>query len=86
MEYSALLVIVVAGLLSLEIYLKRGIMGRLKSASESQGETQYSPGRLNSDTRQTMRTNTIETSGAGVSSETFTETRERTETKTVDRQ
>jgi len=45
-EYAILIIIVIGALLSIQVYIKRGIQGRLKSASDDIGE-QYSPGNTN---------------------------------------
>lgn len=38
LEYGILIAIVVAALLSIQIYMKRGVQGRLRSASDDIGE------------------------------------------------
>jgi Tfp pilus assembly protein PilE len=38
LEYAILIVIVIAALITLQAYIKRGIQGRLKSASDDIGE------------------------------------------------
>jgi len=45
-EYAILIIIIIGALLSIQIYIKRGIQGRLKSATDDIGE-QYSPGNTN---------------------------------------
>lgn len=42
LEYAILIAVVVAALLAMQIYIKRGAMGRLKSASDDIG-SQFSP-------------------------------------------
>ena len=62
LEYAILIIIVIGALLSIQIYIKRGVQGRLKSATDDIGE-QYSPGNTNvymihhtgSTTRDTFR-------------------------------
>ena len=46
LEYAVLIVIVIGALLSLQVYIKRGIGGRLKSASDDIGD-QFSIGNMN---------------------------------------
>ena len=46
LEYAVLIIIVIGALLSIQVYIKRGVQGRLKSASDDIGE-QYSPGNTN---------------------------------------
>lgn len=45
-EYAILIVIVIGALLSIQFYIKRGIQGRLKSATDDIGD-QFSPGNTN---------------------------------------
>ena len=46
LEYAVLIVIVIGALLSIQVYIKRGIQGRLKTATDDIGD-QYSPGNTN---------------------------------------
>jgi len=43
LEYSVLIAIIVAALIAMQVYIKRGIQGRLRSATDDIGE-QFSPG------------------------------------------
>ena len=60
-EYALIIAIVVAGLLAMQFYVKRGYSGRLKSAADDMGDA-YDPAKYNatfkvlsqSDTTQTM--------------------------------
>ena len=61
LEYAILIIIIIGALLSIQVYIKRGIQGRLKSATDDIG-TQFSPG--NTNVIKTMRTSSR-------SSETF---------------
>ncbi|MCK5260180.1 MAG: hypothetical protein KAJ70_03880 [Candidatus Omnitrophica bacterium] len=63
LEYAILIIIIIGALLSIQVYIKRGIQGRLKSATDDIG-TQFSPG--NTNVIKTMRTSSR-------SSETFLE-------------
>lgn len=47
LEYAVVIAIIVGGLLAMQMYIKRGIQGRLKQASDDIGE-QYSPGQSES--------------------------------------
>jgi hypothetical protein len=47
MEYAILIIIIIGALLSIQVYIKRGVQGRLRSASDDIGE-QFSPGNTNS--------------------------------------
>ena len=46
LEYAVLIIIIIVALLSIQVYIKRGIQGRLKSASDDIGD-QYSNGNTN---------------------------------------
>lgn len=46
LEYAILIIIVLGALLSIQLYIRRGIQGRLRSATDDIGE-QYSAGNMN---------------------------------------
>ena len=66
LEYAILIIIIIGALLSIQVYIKRGIQGRLKGAADDIGD-QFSPG--NTNVVQTMGTwsRTNETFRTGVS-------------------
>lgn len=66
LEYAILIIIIIGALLSIQVYIKRGVQGRLKSATDDIG-TQFSPG--NTNVIRTMRTSSVtaETFVSGVS-------------------
>lgn len=43
LEYAILIGVVVAGLIAMQVYLKRGYQGKLKESADSMGQ-QFSPG------------------------------------------
>ena len=43
LEYALIIAVVVGALIAMQVYVKRGVQGRLKSATDDIGE-QYSPG------------------------------------------
>jgi cytoskeletal protein RodZ len=47
LEYAILIVIIIGALLSIQIYIKRGIQGRLRSATDDISADQFSPGNTN---------------------------------------
>jgi uncharacterized protein (UPF0333 family) len=65
LEYAILIIIIIGALLSVQVYIKRGIQGRLKSATDDIGD-QYSDG--NTNIIQTMTTSSVsaETFASGV--------------------
>ena len=66
LEYAILIIIVIGALLSIQVYIKRGIQGRLKTAADDIGD-QYSPGNTNWRKVVTTASNTRETFQFGVS-------------------
>ncbi len=66
LEYAVLIVIIIAALLAMNQYIKRGLQGRLKSSTDDIGD-QFSPGNTNFSRRITTASNTAEQFGmAGV--------------------
>ena len=65
LEYAILIIIIIGALLSIQVYIKRGIQGRLKGAADDIGD-QFSVG--NSNVVQTMTTSskTKDTFNAGL--------------------
>ena len=69
LEYAVLIIIVIGALLSIQVYIKRGIQGRLRSAADDIGD-QYSVGNWNYVRTTTFKSNMRDTfgvSGIGVS-------------------
>jgi hypothetical protein len=66
LEYAVLVIIVIGALLSIQVYIKRGVQGRLKSSADDIGE-QYSPGNTNYTSVTRVTSNTAETFRYGVS-------------------
>ena len=46
LEYAVLIIIIIGALLSIQVYIKRGLQGRLKSSADDIGD-QYSDGNTN---------------------------------------
>lgn len=65
LEYAVLIIIVIGALLSIQVYIKRGVQGRLKSATDDIGD-QYSPGNTNVRMKTHVASNTQDTFKAGV--------------------
>jgi hypothetical protein len=84
LEYAVLIVIIIAALLAMNQYIKRGLQGRLKSSTDDIGD-QFSPGNTNYTKRVTTASNTSEQfgiAGVGVQS-TVLNNREITRTNEV---
>ena len=56
LEYAILIIIIIGALLSIQVYIKRGVQGRLKSATDDIGD-QFSPG--NTNVIKTMTTSSV---------------------------
>ena len=70
LEYAVLIIIIIGALLSIQVYIKRGIQGRLKGAADDIGD-QFSVG--NTNVTQTMTTSSVtkDTFTRGVSGSTL---------------
>jgi len=60
LEYAVLIGVIVAGLIAMQVYLKRGFQGKLKEGADSMGE-QFSPGYTTSKYATQSLTNSTET-------------------------
>ncbi|MBI3601832.1 MAG: hypothetical protein HY209_02960 [Candidatus Omnitrophica bacterium] len=63
LEYAVLIIIIIAALLSIQIYIKRGVQGRLKSSADDIGD-QFSPG--NTNVLKAEKTKTVESQQFGI--------------------
>ena len=70
LEYAVLIVVIIGALLSIQVYMKRGIQGRLKSAADDIGD-QYSDGNTNIIKTTNRSSETTESFNAGTSSSTL---------------
>ncbi|MCR4337120.1 MAG: hypothetical protein NUV91_04865 [Candidatus Omnitrophica bacterium] len=64
LEYAVLIIIVIGALLTIQVYIKRGVQGRLKSATDDIGD-QFSPGNTNLTSKTSVRARTQENEGVG---------------------
>jgi cytoskeletal protein RodZ len=67
LEYAVLVVVIIGALLTIQVYIKRGVQGRLKSAADDIGD-QYSDGNTNQVKTTVRSSNTEETFAHGQSS------------------
>ena len=65
LEYAVLIIIVIGALLSIQTYIKRGVQGRLRQASDDIGD-QYSAGNMNQTRVTVFHSRTNETYKKGV--------------------
>jgi Flp pilus assembly pilin Flp len=81
MEYAVIIAVITAGLIAMQLYLKRGLQGALRNQSESIGE-QYRPGQTVSVQEKETTVNTTQTSRLGLSrTETEETSKQRLEQK-----
>ena len=71
LEYAILMVIIIAALLTLQTYVKRGIQGRLKSATDDIGGQYTAANGANYYKRVRTISNTTENSSGGVQATTL---------------
>ena len=71
LEYAVLIIIIIGALLSIQVYIKRGIQGRMKSASDDIGD-QYSPGNTNILKTTITASSTLDTFAKGVTQSKLT--------------
>ncbi|MBI5415883.1 MAG: hypothetical protein HZA29_03610 [Candidatus Omnitrophica bacterium] len=70
LEYAVLIIIIIGALLSIQVYIKRGIQGRLKGAADDIGD-QFSVGNTNIVSTMTTSSRTKDAFKAGVSGSTL---------------
>lgn len=80
-EYAVLIVVVIAALLSIQVYIKRGISGRMKDSADQIG-SQFEYLNTNAETVTTTLSNTTESYKTGVS-KTSLRADEKTTTNTT---
>lgn len=64
-EYAILIIIIIGALISIQVYFKRGVQGRVKDSADNIGE-QYSPGNTRINTVTKSHSRTTETFNMGV--------------------
>ncbi|MDP2905737.1 MAG: hypothetical protein Q8O22_05490 [Candidatus Omnitrophota bacterium] len=72
LEYAVIIAVVVAGLVAMQVYIKRGMQGRLRQASDDIGE-QFSPGHTTGNIVTNSTVSSNEEVTAGVNGSTTTE-------------
>lgn len=69
LEYAVLIVVIIAALIAMQVYLKRGVQGRMRESSDQIGE-QFSPGFTTSNrVRQTYTDSTEHTDAFSTTTE-----------------
>ncbi len=83
LEYALIAAVVAGGLIAMQVYIKRGLQGKLKSASDELGE-QYSPGNTTGQTDINVTTTSSETLSSGVTTSSSQTTQNRQTSESVD--
>jgi len=65
LEYAILIIIIIGALLSIQVYIKRGVQGRLKSATDDIGD-QFSPGNTKAEIKTITTSTSVDTFVGGV--------------------
>jgi len=65
LEYALIIAVVVAGLIAMQIYMKRGIQGKLRSSTDEIG-AQFDAGKTNVTSSRSHTSTTVETLSSGV--------------------
>ncbi len=65
LEYAVLIMIIIGALLTIQVYIKRGLQGRLRSATDDIGD-QFSPGNTNYQKTTTTSSSTKDTFKRGI--------------------
>lgn len=80
LEYALIVAVVVGGLIAMQVYIKRGLQGKLRDSADQLGE-QYSPGFTTGTTEVTINTSTTEnlTGGVTTTDSSTSQTRESDE-------
>jgi Flp pilus assembly pilin Flp len=79
LEYAVLIVVIIGALISIQVYLKRGIQGRFKSSADDIGD-QYSDGNTNVIKTTVTNSSSLQLFNAGVGSTVLTGPGEQTST------
>lgn len=65
LEYAILIIIIIGALLSIQVYIKRGVQGRLKGAADDIGD-QFSNGNTNVIKKMITTSQSLDTFSSGV--------------------
>ncbi|MCD4780108.1 MAG: hypothetical protein K8S27_06110 [Candidatus Omnitrophica bacterium] len=71
LEYAVLIIIIIGALLSIQVYIKRGLQGRFKSAADDIGD-QFSSGNTNVRVQTSTISTTLDSFTTGVTTSTLT--------------
>ncbi len=72
LEYAVLIVVIIAALVAMQVYLKRGVQGKLRESADQIG-TQFSPGQTTGNITTTTGGTITETLAANVMTTQYTD-------------
>jgi uncharacterized protein (UPF0333 family) len=75
LEYAVIIAVIVGALIAMQVYVKRGIQGRLRTAADDIGES-FSPGHTTINTTTTTTSNSTERTRPGNNSTTTTDSKQ----------
>jgi Flp pilus assembly pilin Flp len=73
LEYAVLMVVIIGALIAIQVYLKRGVQGKLKSSADDIGD-QFSPGNTNLVSVETSHSEQIQSTGAAAGGQGMSKT------------
>ncbi len=82
LEYAIIIAVVIAGLIAMQFYIKRGQQGRLRQATDDMGK-QFDPLNTTGSTTSSYTSNSNENIAAGQTSSTSASTQNKTGNETV---
>lgn len=83
LEYGLIIAVVVAALITMQSYIKRGLQGKVKASVDDIGE-QFSPGSTSSTYRSTVTVSSRETTNAGATNSSSNQTQNTTRNESID--
>jgi len=78
LEYALIIAVVAGAMIAMQVYIKRGVQGKLKATADDIGK-QYSPGYTTATVNTTTNSTTTENLAAGMTSSTGNTTQSRNE-------
>lgn len=83
LEYAIIIAVVIAGLIAMQFYIKRGQQGRLRSASDDMGK-QFDPLHTGTNSVSNYNSNSSENINAGTTSSNSSSNQDKTGSENVD--
>ncbi|MBP7835972.1 MAG: hypothetical protein KA022_00670 [Candidatus Omnitrophica bacterium] len=74
LEFAIVIFAIVAALLAMQVYIRRGLQGKLRASADEFSVQQYAPGKMSSDTTMTQQSDITTTSVTAEDDERYTTT------------